>query len=206
MALARACYAGAEVALLDDPLSAVDAHVQRTLMQEVVCGVLGKATRVLVTHQLQFLPQADLIVKMERGRVVATGTYSELVSQGVELSELKFAAAGAQHTAIDSPRHDAALCSQTLRHSAGSVQVQLMRTLAMLRTPTTRVACRRQPPRRRLLLTQFSRWQKRATRCSKFLSATMIQYCAPGRKLYWCWDCLLFRLSMASVTDEMHTA
>ena len=62
MALARACYAGAEVALLDDPLSAVDAHVQRTLMQEVVCGVLGKATRVLVTHQLQFLPQADLIV------------------------------------------------------------------------------------------------------------------------------------------------
>ena len=94
VALARACYAGAEVALLDDPLSAVDAHVQRTLMQEVVCGVLGKATRVLVTHQLQFLPQADLIVKMERGRVVATGTYSELVSQGVELSELKFAEAG----------------------------------------------------------------------------------------------------------------
>ena len=85
VALARACYADAGVVLLDDPLSAVDAHVQRKLMQDVVCGVLGKATRVLVTHQLQFLPQADLVVKMEHGRIVAAGTYHELVAQGVEL-------------------------------------------------------------------------------------------------------------------------
>ena len=85
VALARACYAGADVVLLDDPLSAVDAHVQRMLMQDVVCGVLGKAARVLVTHQLQFLPQADLVVKMEHGRIVATGTYHELMAQGVEL-------------------------------------------------------------------------------------------------------------------------
>ena len=94
VALARACYAGAGVVLLDDPLSAVDAHVQRMLMQDVVCGVLGKATRVLVTHQLQFLPQADLVVKMEHGRIVATGTYNELVAQGVELSELQFTETG----------------------------------------------------------------------------------------------------------------
>lgn len=64
------------------------------VVQEVVRGVLGKATRVLVTHQLQFLPEADIVVKMEHGRIVATGTYAELVKQGVELSELKLTQTG----------------------------------------------------------------------------------------------------------------
>lgn len=53
MALARAVYAAADVYLLDDPLSAVDAHVGRTLFDAAICGVLAGATRLLVTHQLQ---------------------------------------------------------------------------------------------------------------------------------------------------------
>ncbi len=53
VALARAVYAGAEVYLLDDPLSAVDAHVGRHLFDRCICGVLAGATRVLATHQLQ---------------------------------------------------------------------------------------------------------------------------------------------------------
>jgi hypothetical protein len=57
-------------------------------MQNVVCGVLSKSTRVVVTHQVRFLPLADLIVKMEQGRIVAVGTYAELTQKGVNLSEL----------------------------------------------------------------------------------------------------------------------
>ena len=53
VALARAVYGGADVCLLDDPLSAVDAHVGRHLMDHAVCGMMGGAARVLVTHQLQ---------------------------------------------------------------------------------------------------------------------------------------------------------
>jgi ABC-type bacteriocin/lantibiotic exporter with double-glycine peptidase domain len=53
VALARAVYAGAEVYLLDDPLSAVDASVGRHLFERVICGELAGKTRVLVTHQLQ---------------------------------------------------------------------------------------------------------------------------------------------------------
>ena len=49
---------------------------------------MAKVTRVLVTHQLQFLPEADLIVKMDNGRIVATGTYQELVDRGVDLQML----------------------------------------------------------------------------------------------------------------------
>lgn len=39
--------------LLDDPLSAVDAHVSKYLFETCVCGALADKTRVLVTHQLQ---------------------------------------------------------------------------------------------------------------------------------------------------------
>lgn len=45
--------ADADVYLLDDPLSAVDAHVGRHIFDECVCGALAAKTRVLVTHQLQ---------------------------------------------------------------------------------------------------------------------------------------------------------
>jgi ABC-type nitrate/sulfonate/bicarbonate transport system ATPase subunit len=53
VALARAVYSAADVLLLDDPLSAVDAHVGRALFEGCICGALAGATRVLVTHQLQ---------------------------------------------------------------------------------------------------------------------------------------------------------
>ena len=39
--------------LLDDPLSAVDAHVGRHLFNSCICGLLLESTRVLVTHQTQ---------------------------------------------------------------------------------------------------------------------------------------------------------
>ena len=77
------------MALLDDPLSAVDAHVGRHLMQHAICGTLASSTRVLVTHQLQFLPDADLVIKLEKGRIVAAGSYNDLISQGVSFAEFK---------------------------------------------------------------------------------------------------------------------
>ena len=61
VALARACYARAGTLILDDPLSAVDAHVGRHIFREVLGpkGLLAGTTRILVTHQTQFLPLAD---------------------------------------------------------------------------------------------------------------------------------------------------
>jgi len=68
------------VLLLDDPLSAVDAHVGKHLFTHVLgpAGLLADTTRILNTHQTQFLPLADRVVVMEEGRVVASGTYAEL--------------------------------------------------------------------------------------------------------------------------------
>jgi ABC-type Mn2+/Zn2+ transport system ATPase subunit len=50
------------VYLLDDPLSAVDIHVGRHLFDDCICDFLQGKTRVLVTHQLQYLQKVDSIV------------------------------------------------------------------------------------------------------------------------------------------------
>ena len=76
--------AGADTYLLDDPLSAVDAHVGQHLFQECICGALAASTRILVTHQLQFLPSADLVLVLAGGRIAHAGTYSALTAAGVE--------------------------------------------------------------------------------------------------------------------------
>ncbi|KAG2442750.1 hypothetical protein HXX76_002831 [Chlamydomonas incerta] len=87
VALARATYAAADIYLLDDPLSAVDAHVGRHLFEECICGLLEDRTRLLVTHQLQYLPASDLVVVMDAGRIQHVGTYEELVARGVDFHQ-----------------------------------------------------------------------------------------------------------------------
>ncbi|CAN0910383.1 ABC transporter C family member 10 [Linum grandiflorum] len=60
--LARALYQDADVYLLDDPFSAVDAHTATSLFNEYVMGALSEKTVLLVTHQVDFLPAFDLIL------------------------------------------------------------------------------------------------------------------------------------------------
>ncbi|EDS36162.1 multidrug resistance-associated protein 1 [Culex quinquefasciatus] len=90
--LARAVYKASDVYLLDDPLSAVDAHVARHLFD--LClgarGYLGKqgATRILVTHQVHFLVESDWIVVMNEGKVQAQGTPHDLIHKGIDLLQI----------------------------------------------------------------------------------------------------------------------
>ncbi|KAL4715253.1 hypothetical protein ACJJTC_007835 [Scirpophaga incertulas] len=86
--LARAVYRQADVYLLDDPLSAVDAHVGRQLFDECIGGYLRHTTRVLVTHQLHYLKAADYIIILNNGTVEAKGTYDELVNSGKDFAKL----------------------------------------------------------------------------------------------------------------------
>jgi hypothetical protein len=51
-------------------------------------GVLASKTRLLVTHQLQFLPAADLIVVMSGGRITHCGTFAELTRSGVDFRSI----------------------------------------------------------------------------------------------------------------------
>ncbi|XP_034411084.1 multidrug resistance-associated protein 4-like isoform X1 [Cyclopterus lumpus] len=86
--LARAVYQDADIYLLDDPLSAVDAEVGRHLFEKCICGFLKNKLRILVTHQLQYLQSADQIVVLRKGEIVAKGKYAELQRSGVDFTAL----------------------------------------------------------------------------------------------------------------------
>jgi ABC-type multidrug transport system fused ATPase/permease subunit len=87
VAFARAVYADADIYLLDDPLSAVDAHVGRHLWRHAIERALkqrGK-TVVIVTHQLQYLPRCDAVAVVSAGRIDAFGPSGELAARGVDM-------------------------------------------------------------------------------------------------------------------------
>uniref|UniRef100_A0A8C9WP25 Multidrug resistance-associated protein 4 n=1 Tax=Scleropages formosus TaxID=113540 RepID=A0A8C9WP25_SCLFO len=86
--LARAVYQDADIYLLDDPLSAVDAEVGRHLFEQCICGLLRKKPRILVTHQLQYLKAAHQILVLKEGQAVAQGTYTELQRSGLDFTLL----------------------------------------------------------------------------------------------------------------------
>ncbi|XP_023934406.1 ATP-binding cassette sub-family C member 4 [Bicyclus anynana] len=86
--LARAVYREADIYLLDDPLSAVDANVGRQLFDGCINEYLRGRTRILVTHQIHFLKAADFIILLKDGSVENMGTFDELVSSGKEFAQL----------------------------------------------------------------------------------------------------------------------
>ncbi|KAF9191139.1 hypothetical protein BGZ51_007720 [Haplosporangium sp. Z 767] len=90
ISLARAVYARADVYLLDDPLSAVDAHVGRTIFDKVIGpkGLLAGKARVFVTHQIQYLAQSTTILMLRDGKVVEQGNFRDLVKKKSEVYQL----------------------------------------------------------------------------------------------------------------------
>lgn len=80
VSLARAVYARADIYLLDDVLSAVDSHVGKHIMEQVLGprGLLSSKTRVLATNAMAVLQQASYITLLRSGEVVEKGTFREL--------------------------------------------------------------------------------------------------------------------------------
>lgn len=77
VALARAVYSGADIYLLDDPLSAVDSHVGKHIFDNVFGenGLLKDKTRLLVTHAIVYLPKVNEIYVMVNGEITESGSY-----------------------------------------------------------------------------------------------------------------------------------
>ena len=82
--LARAVYSEADIYLLDDPLSAVDPEVGKRIFEECICGFLKNKTRILVTHQLQYLKSVDDIIVLNNGSLDQQGTLDEILQSGLD--------------------------------------------------------------------------------------------------------------------------
>uniref|UniRef100_A0A0D9Y8B3 ABC transporter C family member 13 n=1 Tax=Oryza glumipatula TaxID=40148 RepID=A0A0D9Y8B3_9ORYZ len=86
--LARAVYQDADVYLLDDVFSAVDAHTGSDIFRDCVRGALRDKTVLLVTHQLDFLRNAHAIYVMRDGAVAQSGRYHDLLRTGTDFAAL----------------------------------------------------------------------------------------------------------------------
>uniref|UniRef100_A0A452EG50 Multidrug resistance-associated protein 4 n=1 Tax=Capra hircus TaxID=9925 RepID=A0A452EG50_CAPHI len=88
VSLARAVYQDADIYLLDDPLSTVDAGVSRHLFEQCIRQALKEKITILVTHQLQHLKDASQILILKDGKMVKRGTYNEFLKSKVDILSL----------------------------------------------------------------------------------------------------------------------
>jgi len=78
VALARAFYHGRDVLVMDEATSALDDQTEQEIVKEID-QLKGKKTMIVIAHRLTTLKHCDRIYKLENGRVVAVGSYKELI-------------------------------------------------------------------------------------------------------------------------------
>ncbi|KAK5166126.1 ATP-binding cassette glutathione S-conjugate transporter ycf1 [Saxophila tyrrhenica] len=90
LTLARAVYARADIYLLDDILSAVDQHVGRHIIDNVLGpnGLLSGKTRILATNSIPVLMEAHFITLLRDGRILEKGTYEQVTAMKGEIANL----------------------------------------------------------------------------------------------------------------------
>ena len=73
--------------LLDDPLSAVDAHVGEHIFAHAITGSISHGmTRILVTHHVHVLSRCDSVIIFDQGRIKHQGRYQDLIASGVDFA------------------------------------------------------------------------------------------------------------------------
>lgn len=90
ISLARAVYSQADIYLLDDSLSAVDAHVGRHIFDKVIGpkGLLKDKARVFVTNAIHYLPLVNFVLFLSSGSIAESGSYKELMDKKALLFNL----------------------------------------------------------------------------------------------------------------------
>lgn len=87
LAIARVLLKNPQFIVLDEATSALDTESEH-LIQESLEKLFNSRTCLVIAHRLSTIQRADLIVVMEQGCIVETGTHSELVSKGGRYAHL----------------------------------------------------------------------------------------------------------------------
>jgi subfamily B ATP-binding cassette protein MsbA len=93
LAIARAILLDAPVLILDEATSALDAESER-LVQQAINNLVRNRTTLVIAHRLSTIRRADMIVVMEKGRIIEMGSHAELLARDGQyrrLYELQFA-------------------------------------------------------------------------------------------------------------------
>lgn len=123
--LARAVYQDCDIYLLDDIFSAVDAHTGTEIFKECIRGALKDKTILLVTHQVDFLHNADLILVMRDGKIVQSGKYNELRDSDLDFSAL----VAAHETSMELVETNPAVSSVNVKQAPESPHKQVPRSV-----------------------------------------------------------------------------
>ena len=79
-ALARALLVDAPILILDDALSSVDNQTATQILEELSTGA-GRKTVIFISHQMSAAATADVILVMDQGRIVQSGSHGDLIEQ-----------------------------------------------------------------------------------------------------------------------------
>lgn len=85
--IARALYNQASVLVFDEATSALDGITEKIIM-DAIHELSGKKTIIMIAHRLKTVQQCDIIYMMDKGKVVAQGTYNQLLENNLRFKEM----------------------------------------------------------------------------------------------------------------------
>ena len=113
VAIARALLMNPRILILDDSLSSVDTQTER-LIQSALDVLMEGRTTFVIAHRLSTVRRADMILVMDKGRIVERGTHDELLKAGglykeihdLQLVQREDALEGVQPILGEKPAHE----------------------------------------------------------------------------------------------------
>ena len=87
LSIARSVLRNSPVLLLDEATSAVDTETEREI-QNAISKIIGHRTIIVIAHRLSTIKKANLIIALQEGEIVESGTHDELIAKGGVYSAL----------------------------------------------------------------------------------------------------------------------